>query len=145
MSLRTPRPAPPTRRPRKARRWPLGLLAGLAVLACDPTDERTTLLHIEGTVTDARTGEPIPQAEVTLHLMHWSTSDLLTGTRTDAHGRYSLTRLEHGFCPEALYNIAATAPAHIMVAYTTMQPDAPYVRCTSDPQTIDFALEPLGE
>ena len=63
--------------------------------------------------------------------------------QTNNQGYYSLSFIEMGYCPEGLFTISASARGFQSMAFGGFLggPDEPDVRCTDEPQTIDFQLE----
>ena len=98
---------------------------------------------MQGTVTAADDGSPIFRADVRVRKALFSKSQRLADVQTNNQGDYSLSFIEMGFCPEGLLSISASARGFQSMAFGGLlgEPDEPQVRCTDEPQTVDFQLE----
>lgn len=113
----------------------------IALLGCDgdaTSPERTDVIRLAGTVTNAATQQPIEGAQV---ILQWSAGAFGTGTEwadTDAQGRYSLER-DFGGASFTCDGFGITAQAE---GYQPdfVQPGA--IRCMTSVQTFDFDLAP---
>ncbi len=108
--------------------------------ACEPE----TTIQVQGTVTTADDGSPIAGASVRVSEVPFGGPITnRTQVQTNNQGDYSLSFIEMGFCPEALFTISASAEGFQSVALwgLLVEPDATHLRCTDEPQTIDFQLE----
>ena len=118
-------------------------LVTLFVCAACTTEPETTI-QVQGTVTAADDGSPIIGATVTVSETSLTLSRLLTRVETNNQGGYSLSFIETGVCPvrpQSLLIISASAQGFETMALGFVDdPDAPRVRCTDEPQTIDFQL-----
>ncbi len=123
------------------RRVFLCLVTLLVCAAC--TTEPETTMQVQGTVTAADDGSPIVGASVQVLVAGFTSGELRTRVQTNNQGDYSLSFIEMGFCPEALFTISASAQGFKSVALwgLLVEPDATHLRCTDEPQTIDFQLE----
>ena len=96
----------------------------------DPPDTVVITLRIKGTVTDAATNEPVmAQVDIVRGLMGW-----LTGTNTDATGRYTVESLAPWDGPQ--YKVLVTAEGY--------EAQTKPVEFTEAWQTMDFQLERQG-
>ena len=120
------------------------LLATLFVCAACTTEPETTI-QVQGTVTARDDGSPIVGATVTVSETSLTSSRLLARVETNNQGGYSLSFIETGVCPErpeSLLIIFAEAQSFQLMTFGFGDaPDATRVRCTDEPQTIDFQLE----
>ncbi len=113
------------------------------VLACGTGPSELTI-RLQGTVTAADDGSPIPDASVGVFL-GWSFATPpdrpSASVRTDASGRYLLALETEGKrCWDDALNISVTAKRfqHLFLWFGTSD-----LRCTDELQTLDFQLEPL--
>jgi len=98
---------------------------------------------VQGTVTAADDGSPIAGASVQVSEAGWTSGTVRTRVQTNNQGDYSLSFfIETGVCPESVLNIVAEAQGFQLQAFFGFieNPGAPRVRCTDEPQTIDFQL-----
>jgi hypothetical protein len=110
-------------------------LVGCGEPSSPPT---TTAIRLQGTVLNAATQTPIDQAEI---ILQWSAGAYGVGTHwayTDAQGRYTLDR-DFGGAPFTCDGFAMTAQA---TGYRPEFVQPGHVRCVSEAQTFDFALQP---
>ena len=115
-------------------------LVTLFVCAACTTEPETTI-QVQGTVTAADDGSPIAGATVRAGVSFIS-DGARARVQTNNQGDYSLSFIEMGYCPEGLFNISASAQGFQSVGWVGLRvgPDEPRVRCTDEPQTIDFQL-----
>jgi len=96
----------------------------------DHSDSVVITLRIKGTVTDATTNEPVmAQVDIVRGLMGW-----LTGTNTDATGRYTIESLAPWDGPQ--WKVLVTAGGY--------EAQTKPVEFTEAWQTMDFQLERQG-
>ncbi len=115
------------------------LLATLFVCAACTTEPETTI-QVQGTVTARDDGSPIVGATVTVSETSLTSVRLLARVETNNQGDYSLSFT--GCSPSSVLSIVASAVGfHSVVFFSSSQDDAISVRCTEEPQTIDFQLE----
>ena len=116
-------------------------LVTLFVCAACTTEPETTI-QVRGTVTAADDGSPVVGATVTVGETSLTSSRLLARVETNNQGNYSLSFIEPTVCDESLLNIFASAQGFQLLAFFGFKedPDEPRVRCTDEPQTIDFQL-----
>jgi hypothetical protein len=123
----------------------------LAVLAgCGATEPEAITIQVQGTVTAAADGSPIPDAAVSVEHIWGRDHGFYGSTSTDEQGQYSLSWVEKGFCPERLFEITASkigfhevGISQTAIALERVPSWAQPVRCTEDIQTIDFRLTAL--
>ena len=116
-------------------------LVTLFVCAACITEPETTI-QVQGTVTAADDGSPIAGASVQVSEISLTSGRVLARVETNNQGDYSLSFIETGVCNESLLIIFASAQDFHLVAIlgVGVAPDATRVRCTDEPQTIDFQL-----
>ncbi len=114
------------------------------VLACGLVGPDDMTIQVQGQVTAADDGSPIPDASVGVFL-GWSFETPpdrpWAAVKTDASGRYSLSLETEGKgCGKGALNISVTAKRfqHLFLWFGTSD-----LRCTDEPQTLDFQLERL--
>src|SRR5688572_29620495 len=117
----------------------IGVTLIAALLACSEASapERVTVIRFQGTVTSAATQAPINQAEI---ILQWSAGAYGTGTEwaySDVNGSYTLER-DFGGAPFGCH-FGMTAQA---TGYRPKFVQPEQIRCTTDFQRFDFALEP---
>src|SRR3954466_13122145 len=123
---------------------PIVFLFSFAAVGCGITGPHNLTLHVQGTVTEASTGQPVAGATVHLFpptiIFGTSDGDIATAT-TDAQGHYTLsyrvsdTCLGNGFG----YAVSATTSNPVEKA------DAATVNCSDAPQTLNFALSAVTQ
>ena len=117
-------------------------LVTLFVCAACTTEPETTI-QVRGTVTAADDGSPIAGATVTVSESGLTSLSSRARVQTNNQVDYSLSFfIETGVCPESVLNIVAEAQGFQLQAFFGFSdaPDEPRVRCTDEPQTIDFQL-----
>ncbi len=126
------------------RRVSLFLVTLFVCAACSSTEPETTI-QVQGTVTARDDGSPIAGATVSVSQTSLTSGRSLARVETNNQGGYSLSFIETGVCPErpeSLLIIFASAQGFQLQAFGFVDaPDEPRVRCTDEPQTIDFQLE----
>jgi len=119
------------------RRVSVCLVTLFVCAACRSTVEPEITIQVQGTVTAADDGSPIAGAIVQVGKL---LSDQATQVPTNNQGDYSLSFT--GCSPSSVLSIVASAVGfHSVVFSSSSQDDAISVRCTEEPQTIDFQLE----
>lgn len=113
--------------------------SALLLLGCsDPSVATIELLRLQGTVTDAVTGNPIEGAQI---ILQWPAGAFGTGTEwadADAEGRYNLER-DFGGEPFTCQGFGMTAQAETYHA-EFVQPGE--IQCVPEIQIFDFELAP---
>ena len=114
------------------------------VLACGIVEPDSFTIRVEGTVTAADDGSPIPDASVGVFL-GWSFATPpdrpSAAVRTDASGRYALSLETEGKgCWDDALNVSVTAKRfqRLLLWFGTSD-----LRYTDELQTLDFQLERL--
>jgi hypothetical protein len=113
----------------------------ITLFVCAACTEPETTIQVQGTVAAADDGSPIAGAVVQVSKMGLTSSGWLAGVRTNDQGDYSLSFVEKGYCPESLFTISASADGFQSLVFSVWRNDPTRVRCTDEPQTIDFQLE----
>jgi hypothetical protein len=121
---------------------PIVLLLTLSIAGCGITGPNNVALHVQGTVTDASTGQSVAGAMVHLYAptIIFGTSDGdIASTTTDAQGHYTLSQSIKAPCLGNGFGYVVTA--------TTSNPaeesNAATVNCSETSQTRDLALSPV--
>jgi hypothetical protein len=117
------------------------LLLALAVVGCDLTGPSDVTLNIQGTVTDASTGQAVQGA--TVHLFPptiiFGTSDGdIASTTSDAQGHYALSKTVKSPCLGNGFGYVVSATT----SNPALEADGMAVNCSETPQTLDLALSP---
>ncbi len=117
----------------------------LACAACGLFGPDTTTIQVQGQITAADNGSPIPDAQVQVSYERGCLSfsgvgcpsSLVIGVHTDTQGHYSLSFVHEGNCVERLFTLTAFQGVALEVIGFT---DDPHIRCTEKLQTIDIQL-----
>lgn len=136
-------------------RVPTLLVALTCLCGCSLFGEDVTDIKIVGRVTSAVGGTPIESATIKLVKVGLTDGELLARTTSDSEGRYLLEHSESGFCPDLLFYLTVYTEGYKSLTFLqtvsgttessrTVYTGVSYVRCQSEPQTIDAALIPLG-
>ena len=119
-----------------------GTAALIGLLSKSPP---TLRLQVQGTVTARDDGSPIAGATVSVSQTSLTSGRSLARVETNNQGGYSLSFNETGVCPERpesrLIIFASAQGFELQVFGFVDAPDVPRVRCTDEPQTINFQLE----
>ncbi len=108
------------------------------VLACGIIGPSSRNIRVEGTVTAADDGSPIAGASVSVGKFG---RDQNTQVQTNNQGDYSLSFIDTA-CSESFFLISASADGfRLLLIASSSFDDTIGVRCTQEPQTIDFQLE----
>jgi 5-hydroxyisourate hydrolase-like protein (transthyretin family) len=106
-------------------------------------EEKTMILEVKGTVTNAKTGLPIASAliEVGEFALNKSFFDPVQNTRTDKEGRYYISiGVDKGGYMDGAYNLRASADGYKNIQW----PNQYYsIKRSTEVQTADFQLVPL--
>jgi hypothetical protein len=119
---------------------PIVLLLTLAIAGCGLTGPNNVTLHVQGTVTDASTGQSV--AGATVHLfpptLIFGTSDGdVASTTSDAQGHYSLTHTVKSPCLGNGFGFAVSATT----SSPAMEADGVTIDCSEAQQNVDLALK----
>jgi hypothetical protein len=127
-------------------RWSAVLVVFLT--GCGLTGPSDTVISVEGTVTDVQDGSPIWGATVSAGIMRLTSDVTYVETVSDEAGRYSLSFIEEGYCPELLFWLTGAAEGYRegrvtkrLVEHGSAPAGATHIRCTEELQTIDLRLE----
>ena len=127
-------------------RWFAALV--VFITGCGLTGPSDTVISVEGSVTDVRDGSPISGAVVSAGIMRLTSDLTYVETVSDEAGRYSLSFIEEGYCPELLFWLTGSAEGYgegrvtkRWVEYGLAPAGATHIRCTEERQTIDLRLE----
>ncbi len=112
------------------------LIGAFLMITQGCSEEEQTELLINGTVTKAEDGSPLPGALVELRKKGWYTSELLTSDLTDSKGQYTISYIEEGYCPESLLFLRASK-----YGYQYSDSGSTRLRCINRLQTINFQLK----
>ena len=120
------------------RRVFLCLVTLFVCAACSIVEPETTI-QVQGTVTAADDASPIAGASVQVSKF---SPDPISQVQTNNQGDYSLSFIDTGCSPESFFIVSASADGFQSLLFFPGWPDdATSVRCTEEPQTIDFQLE----
>ena len=121
----------------------LCLVALFICAACSILEPETTI-QVQGTVTAADDGSPIAGASVQVSEVPFGGPVTKhTQVQTNNQGDYSLSFIKTGACVERHFFITASAQGFQLGEFAGLLkgPGGTFVRCTDEPQTIDFQLE----
>lgn len=119
----------------QVRRYPLGLVFLLVLIACGGTEPKDSGgLLFEGTITDAATGAPIPGTSVGVGDGSGLVVAVASESTTDAQGHYTLS---HAGCINNPY-LLVIAPGYYW--------NSKQVACKAERQTVNLSLtrDPLA-
>ena len=116
------------------------------VLACGLVGPDKTKFQVQGQITVADDGSPIPGASV--QFKHCVTESILScnwqavapRATTDAQGHYAVSYVHSGYCGHILFGLVVNAPG--FAERSIWSTDDPHIVCTEEIQTIDVQLEP---
>lgn len=118
---------------------PIVLLLSLAVTGCGIAGPNSVTLHVQGTVTEASTGQPVAGATVHLFaptIIFGTTDGDIANTTTDVQGRYTLSTSVKSPCLGNGFGYAVSAST----TNPAEQADGKTVSCSDTPQTLDLSL-----
>lgn len=123
-------------------RRPIVLLLLLAATGCGITGPNNVTLHVQGTVTDASSSQPVSGATVHLYpptiIFGTSDGDIAT-TTSDAQGHYGLTTSVKSPCLGNGFGYAVSATT----SNPQMEADGAAIACSAGTQSVDLALKPV--
>ena len=115
----------------------------VTLFVCAACTEPETTIQVQGTVTAADDGSPIAGASVQVSKGPFGGPiTRRTQVQTNNQGDYSLSFTDTA-CSESLFFISASAQGFQLGEFAGLLdgPGGTFIRCTEEPQTIDFQLE----